>query len=102
MPDATTDLINAELSADAAWERTQQLEEINERLTNEVSEHRKRSMRQYYASQGFMAIKALVDKYNAHIGNESSDDAIGRIYATILEHKANIDRADNAGANQGR
>jgi hypothetical protein len=88
------DLLNAELSADAAWERVSQLERINEQLTTELGNHRKQSNRNYYGCQGFMAIKSEVDRYNAHIGTNSADEAIGKIYAHILEHKGRMDRAD--------
>lgn len=93
MTDAS--LINAQLDADAAWEYAQQLKAENDRLTNQVSQHRKSDMRQFYGMQGFMAIKAIVDRYNAHIGpEEQARDVVGRIYATILEHKGHMDRAD--------
>lgn len=88
------ELINAQLSADAAWDRVQQLSARNEQLTSEVANYRQQSMRQYYGMQGFMAIKNIVDRYNRHIDQNTPDDTIGRIYATILEHKTNMDRAD--------
>ena len=96
--DATSDLIHAQLSADAAWQRAQDLEALNARLTEQNAEHRKRNMRQYYGFQGFMAIKAKLDLYRANIAhsNGNPDALIGQIYEIIREHKANIDKVDSA------
>lgn len=99
-PDTTSaleqQLVVAQLECDAAWERVSQLERVTEQLTTEVSNHRKQSNRNYYGCQGFMAIKAEVDRYNAHIGTNSAAEAIGKIYAHILENKGKMDRSDSA------
>ena len=90
-----TELINAQMSADAGWQRSQDLEEANQRLRDEVATYRKQSMRQYYAAQGFMAVKAMLDRYRANIAcNSNPDVVISQLQEIVREHKTNMERVD--------